>query len=86
MTELKRILLSTDDVDYARLQEHTAKGKCSFLNPKENLFGDRIAMQSFQRSGNTFLRRYIELISGVYTGADMSISFSFHLAMMGLLG
>ena len=48
--------------------------------------GDRVAMQSFARSGNTFLRRYLEIISGIYTGADMNIKHTFFEAMMGLLG
>ena len=37
-------------------------------------------------SGNTFLRNYLEQITGIYTIADMGIEFTFHEAMMGLLG
>ena len=39
------------------------------------------------RNGNTFLRRYLEQITGVYTGTDMNIDYTFHEACsMGLLG
>ena len=31
------------------------------------------------RSGNSFLRRIIELITGVYTGSDMNINLTMHL-------
>ena len=33
----------------------------------------QICIQSFPRSGNSFVRRIIELITGVYTGSDMDI-------------
>lgn len=48
--------------------------------------GERVALQSFVRSGNTFIRRYLEQITGVYTGADMDIERTFFSTMLGLLG
>ena len=53
------------------------ESKCRFLDGAVNLAGDRVAFQSFVRSGNTFLRRYLEEITGVYTGADMAIDHTF---------
>ena len=84
---LKTLLLSqNDDENYRKLKKLTENDKCSFLDPSIDQTGQRIAFQSFPRSGNTFLRRYIERITGVYTGADMCIDHTFHEAMMGLLG
>ena len=57
-----------------------------FLDGSVNMTGNRVAFQSFSRSGNTFLRRFMEQITGVYTGCDMSIEKTFFEAMMGLAG
>jgi len=35
---------------------------------------EKVAYWTYNRSGNTFLRRYIELITGVPTGSEMPIS------------
>ncbi len=83
---LKEILTSKDLDRYQELEELTANGKCSFLDASVNLTDNKVAFQSFVRSGNTFLRRYLEQITGVFTGADMNISHTFFEAMMGLLG
>ena len=48
--------------------------------------GNRVAFQSYARSGNTFLRRYLEQITGLYTGSDMPMKFTFMEAIFGLLG
>ena len=57
-----------------------------FLDGSVDMTGNRVALQSFCRSGNTFLRRFVEQITGVYTGSDMSIEYTFFEAMMGLAG
>lgn len=44
-----------------------------FLDGKVSLSGDRIHFASFPRSGNSFLRKYVEKITGVYTGSDFHI-------------
>ena len=66
----------------------TADNKCVFLDGTVPITSDyeHVAFQSLVRSGNTFLRRYLEMITGVYTGADMGIQMTVHEAMMGLLG
>ena len=45
----------------------------------ESIDGERTTFQSMSRSGNTFLRRYLELITGVPTGSDMQLSYSMPL-------
>ena len=55
----------------------TQGDKCAFLDGKTDMTGFKVAFQSFPRSGNTFLRRYLEQITGVYTGADMAIEHTF---------
>ena len=82
-TELKELLLSKD---LSRATEIDTKSDLRFLDGKVDMQGNMVAFQSFPRTGNTFLRRFIEQITGVYTGADMNINITFHEAMMGLLG
>ena len=38
------------------------------------------------RSGNTFLRRVLELITGVYTGSDMNLNLTMHLQTGNMAG
>ena len=85
-TTLKNLLLSKDLTDITKLHEMTADDKCVFLDSSVDLTGNKVAFQSFVRSGNTFLRRYIEQITGIFTGSDMGIDHTFMEAQMGLLG
>jgi len=50
------------------------------------LSGFKTGFMTFPRSGNTFLRKYLELITGVVTGSDMPIENPMPLQMAGLLG
>ena len=85
--DLKALLLSEyTEAAYSKLEALTANGTCSFLDASVDLSGDRVVFQSFVRSGNTFLRNYLEKITGVFTGEDRHIKRSFMLAQMGLLG
>ena len=83
--KLKELLLSKN---LSRISElaHADHGELRFLDGKVDLTGNMVAFQSFARCGNTFLRRFIEQITGVFTGSDMSIIQTFHEAMMGLVG
>ena len=47
---------------------------------------NKIAFCSFPRSGNTFLRKYLELLTGVETGADCTLHINVILQMAGLKG
>ena len=80
--QLKEHLLSKDLSKDANFNPDDLR----FLDGTVDMTGNRVAFQSFVRSGNTFLRRFIEQITGVYTGSDMSIDYTFFEAMMGLVG
>ena len=55
-----------------------------FLN-KEDLTGRRAMFCSFPRSGNTFLRKYVELVSGVPTGSELMFG-PMCMQLSGILG
>ena len=68
---LKDLLLSKD---LTRLHELTKLGEDPmFLDQSVSLKGQNICFASFPRTGNTFLRTFIEQCTGVYTGSDMSL-------------
>ena len=46
----------------------------------------RVGFTSYPRSGNSFLRRYVEQITGITTGSTISIHTSTSLQIMGLKG
>ena len=49
------------------------------------LDGERVCYSTFMRSGNTFLRKYLELITMIPTGTDMHAP-AMPLQMTGLIG
>ena len=58
---IKNLLLSRDMLEYITLHELTENDKCRFLDQTFNMLqGESVAFQSFPRSGNTFLRKYLE--------------------------
>ena len=69
---LKDLLLSKDLSREMELNWIDPEGY-RFLDKSEDMFGNMVAFQSFPRCGNTFLRRFLENITGVYTGADMNM-------------
>ena len=71
--ELKELLLSKDLSREEELFWYT-NGDAKFLDCEDNLNGSKVALQSFPRSGNTFLRQCLMQITGVVEGADMSAS------------
>ena len=83
--EHKELLLSTD---LSRLSEldWTKEGKCRFLDGSMELGLEKTALMSFPRSGNTLLRRFLEMTTGIVSGSDMNIEFVHEQAMMGLQG
>ena len=66
---LKEVLLSKDLTRVSELRALT-KGGCKFLDEKTSMVGNRIAFASFPRSGNSFLRKILESVTGVFTGSD----------------
>lgn len=47
------------------------EGGAKFLDGKKNT-GNKLAFISFPRSGNSFLRKYLESLTGVITGSDVT--------------
>ena len=56
-----------------------------FLNG-EPIPGDKVGYMTFPRSGNTFLRKYMEMITGVPTGSEMPSYITMPLQLTGLIG
>jgi len=70
-SDLKTLLLSKD---LARNKElDWTQKEMRFLDASETLEGDRIAFLSFPRTGNTMTRKYIESVTGIFTGSDMTL-------------
>ncbi len=61
--DLKKLLLSPPQPND---DQKLFKGQCLFL--KKETF--KVTYTSYPRSGNTFLRKYFETITGVATGSD----------------
>ena len=39
----------------------------------ENIDGNRVGIFSYYRAGNTFIRKYLEEVSGLVTGSNMGL-------------
>ena len=63
----------------------TKKG-LRFFDATEDLVGNRIAFLSFPRTGNTMTRKYVESVTGIYTGSDMDLVHMHPLQLMGMPG
>ena len=68
--------------DEALWHEHAWQfdGEYRFLDGQPNL-GNKVAFASWPRSGNSFLRRYLELMTGIATGADNTLHINVHLQL-----
>ena len=53
--------------------ESLISGKTKFLDSKVSMLGNRVAFASYPRTGNSFLRKILENITGVFTGSDMPL-------------
>lgn len=86
-TYMKELLLSKD---LNRLNElkwiDENGGTFRFLDETVSMEGTRVAFASFPRSGNSFLRRLIELSTGMVTGSDHKMDISLNLQICGLMG
>lgn len=70
---LKKLYLSKNISDLEELKKVCLK--CKFLDSSVDLSNQRIVLASFPRTGNTFLRTFMEQSSGVFTGSDMPLEF-----------
>ena len=70
-------LLKSSDEELWERSRWMFDGEFRFLDGQPNP-SNKVAFMSFPRSGNTYLRRYMELLTGVITGADNTL----HLNVM----
>lgn len=69
---LKDLMLSKD---LSKLQEFKELiNPCKFLDKKVGMPG--IAFVSWPRTGNSFLRKIIENVTGIFTGTDMNLEMT----------
>ena len=76
---LKQILALMKNKD--SLSEHLAwfEGGSKYLDG-EDIGSEKVCLTSYHRSGNTFMRKYLEAITGIATGADTSLDVSLSLS------
>lgn len=63
-------------------------GEFRLLDRKLNLLAEKnhVCFTSFPRSGNSFLRKFIEQVSGISTGSTMPLHTASSLQIMGMKG
>ena len=81
---LVNVLKSKDE---AQLEKHgwMFDGNFRILDGKP-IENNKIAFNTFMRSGNSFLRRFLEQITGIATGSSVSMHTATSLQLIGLLG
>ena len=62
-------ILSSSDAELWEQSKWMFDGTLRYLDGTPNK-SQKVGFCSFPRSGNTFLRKYVELLTGVWTGAD----------------
>ena len=73
--ELKSLLLSNDLTkleDFKKLSE----GGSKFLDRRNDMIGNRVAFDTFPRTGNSFLRKLTESTTGVFNGIDIPLEMA----------
>ena len=84
LDSLKDILVSKDET-LLETNKWIFEGESKYLElPKEE--EPIVVYATFFRTGNTFLRKYLESITGVVTGSDMKSSISMSIQLEGLKG
>lgn len=81
---LREILLSKDLKRNIELA--WAAKTARLLDAKVDLAGNRICLASFPRTGTIMVRKFIESVSGIHTGSDMSLIITNGVQMMGMAG
>lgn len=77
LKQLKEILLSADLTRNSELE--WLKGTNYRFLDGQALGCDATSFISVSRMGNSFLRRFLEDITGIYTGSDMNVDLTLHL-------
>ena len=83
LNNLRNVLTSQDEAVFME-NSWIWDGEFRFLDSQP--IERRIGFTSYPRSGNSFLRRYVEQITGITTGSTISIHTSTSLQIMGLKG
>ena len=74
--------MSNDFERYEKFKKkNLSSGVPTFLDGK-SIAGDKVCYMTYPRSGNTFLRKYLEIITGVTTGSEIEASV-WHLPLIG---
>ena len=84
LAQLTELLKSKDEKAWEK-SKWIFDGNLRFLDGQPNK-SNRIALGSFPRSGNTFLRKYTDLLTGIHTGSDCTLHVNVMLQMAGLPG
>jgi hypothetical protein len=71
LKELIKVLKSKDEGLF-RNAHWIYENENRFLDGEPNT-SNKVAFASFPRSGNTFLRKYFEMLTGIQTGADNTL-------------
>ena len=71
LAQLTGLFISSDENLWER-SKWMFDGHFRFLDGQP-IKSNKIAFCSFPRSGNTFLRKYLEMLTGIATGADLSL-------------
>ena len=77
---------STDLESKKQLECLIDSKKLQFLDCKDSMQGNRVALASYPRSGNSLSRKILEGITGIYTGSDSNIHLDQLLQHHGLIG
>jgi hypothetical protein len=84
LKELMQLLLSKDRQQWTQ-NSWVFDGERRYLDGTKNT-ANKVGFQSFPRSGNTFVRKYFEMLTGVETGADNTLHVNVQLQLQGLKG
>jgi hypothetical protein len=84
LKELKKVLLSKDMSLYEE-NKWMFEGGAKFLDG-EDINGSKIGMVTYPRTGNTFLRKLLQEITGIATGSDQHADIVYSFQMNGLKG
>jgi hypothetical protein len=73
-------ILRSDDKTLLEEHKWIFEGNCKYLDPKsernvENTFNS-VSYSTYPRCGNSFLRKYLHMITGVVTGSDMTLELN----------
>lgn len=84
--KLIAMLKSKVEADFTAFAEHYDGNDKGFFKLLDGEHVDKVAFSTFPRSGNSMLRKQVELITGISTGASLSLNTATSLQIMGLAG